>query len=115
RHPWVGIGYGAYWLGVGSPSQYAIDILNYIPLQAHNGYLDMLNELGIVGVLLLAGLLAVHTRHLVLLMRIDRPEAAFHAAFFVLILIGNISESILFRGVQFEYVWLVCSSIMVSS
>ncbi|WP_144637166.1 O-antigen ligase family protein [Bordetella genomosp. 13] len=115
RHPWHGIGYGAFWLGVGGPSQYIYDAMHFIPLQAHSGYLDMLNELGIIGVALMVGFILVHARQLMRLMRVDRGEAAFHWAFFVLVLIGNISESILFRGVQFEYVWLICSSIIVSS
>ncbi|MEI2414837.1 O-antigen ligase family protein [Orrella sp. JC864] len=115
KHPWQGIGYGAYWLGVGSPSQYAIDILHYIPLQAHNGYLDVLNELGLIGLALVAAMLAWHAWQLARLIRIDRAEGAFHWAFFVLIVIANISESILFRGVQFEYFWLICSSAMVSA
>lgn len=115
RHPWHGIGYGAFWLGVGGPSQYIYDAMHFIPLQAHSGYLDMLNELGLIGVALMVGFIIVHATQLLRLMRVDRSEAAFHWAFFVLVLVGNISESILFRGVQFEYVWLICSSIIVSS
>lgn len=115
RHPLTGIGYGAFWLGTGSPSQYIIDILNWLPLQAHNGYLDIYNELGIVGLGLLVGLLLLHAWNLFQLLYVDRDIAAIHAAIFIVILITNISESQLFRGFAFQYAWLVYSSIIVSS
>lgn len=114
-HPWLGAGYGAFWMGVGGPSQYIADFMGFVPLQAHNGYLDVLNELGIVGLVLLAGLVVVHARDLFRLMRIDRAEAALHWAFFIVILVSNISETVLFRAIELHYVWLIFSSIMVSS
>ena len=49
KHWILGIGYGAFWMGPGSPSQWIIDRLNWVPLQGHNGYIDMLNELGLFG------------------------------------------------------------------
>lgn len=115
RHPWQGIGYGAFWLGVGSAQQFTIDALNYIALQAHNGYLDILNELGIIGVVITGGLLLVHGWQLSRWLRIDREQAALHAAFFIVILITNLSESVLFRGVQFQYVWLIYSSALLTA
>lgn len=48
-HPWLGIGYNAFW---NASNPQAMDLLQEVgwgPLQAHNGYLDVLNELGIVG------------------------------------------------------------------
>src|SRR5690606_36617520 len=72
KHPWAGIGYGAFWLGMESPSQYIIDALYWIPLQAHNGYLDVYNELGVIGIAILSGFLIVHTVNLVRLLRVDR-------------------------------------------
>lgn len=60
QHPFFGIGYGAFWLGEGSPSQYIINVLHWVPLQSHNGYLDILNELGITGLTLLIGVFIFH-------------------------------------------------------
>lgn len=115
RHPITGIGYGAFWLGMGSPSQYIIDALHWLPLQAHNGYLDVYNELGLVGLLLMAGLLLTHAWNLFRLLYVDREIAAIHTAIFIVILITNISESQLFRGLSFQYAWLIYSSVIVSS
>jgi O-antigen ligase len=45
----LGYGYGAYWNGVGSPSADVIDQLMWIPNDAHNGYLDIILSIGVVG------------------------------------------------------------------
>ncbi|KAA3616256.1 MAG: O-antigen ligase family protein [Calditrichaeota bacterium] len=41
-HPWFGIGYNGFWTST------IIDS-DWVTFQAHNGYLDILNELGIIG------------------------------------------------------------------
>jgi len=115
RHPIQGIGYGAFWLNIGSPSQYVIDALNWIPLQAHNGYIDLLNELGWIGVCLFAAMLLWHLASLIQLGRHDRDLAALHGAFFLLILVSNLSESQFFSGVLFQNCLLIYSSLLLSA
>lgn len=115
RHPVFGIGYGAFWLGEGSPSQMIINALHWIPLQAHNGYLDILNELGIVGLVIMASVFIFHIRNLIKLTLIDREEAAIHWAMLILILISNLSESEVFRGVLFQNIFFIYSSTAISA
>lgn len=115
KHPIFGIGYGAFWLGEGSPSQSIIDILHWIPLQAHNGYLDIFNELGIVGLCLLALVFIYHIISLIRLTSFDREEAAIHWAMLILILISNLSESEVFRGVLFQNIFFLYSSTSISA
>lgn len=115
RHPIFGIGYGAFWLGEGSPSQSIIDILHWIPLQAHNGYLDILNELGIVGLCIMTLVFVFHIAGLVKLTTFDREEAAIHWAMLILILISNLSESEVFRGVLFQNIFFLYSSTSISA
>lgn len=115
EHPVFGVGYGAFWLGEGSRSQTIIDILQWNPFQAHNGYLDILNELGIVGIMLMSGVFIFHMFNLAQLSRIDREEAAIHLSLLVLILVSNLSESALFRGVMFQNILFIYSSIAVSA
>jgi O-antigen ligase len=79
RHWVLGLGYGAFWLGPDSLSQFVIDALNWIPLQSHNGYLDILNEQGLTGLALCILTLLVQVRMLVLLSHKDRIQAAFWA------------------------------------
>jgi O-antigen ligase len=115
KHPIFGIGYGAFWLGEGSPSQSIIDILHWIPLQAHNGYLDIFNELGIVGLCLLGLVFVYHIISLIRLTAFDREEAAIHWAMLILILISNLSESEVFRGVLFQNIFFLYSSTSISA
>lgn len=115
RHPILGLGYGAFWLGEGSLSQFIIDLLGWIPLQAHNGYLDIVNELGIVGFTILLTLFIVHIRHLLRLMAVDREEAALHWSIFAFILITNFSESGLFRGVTFQNILFIYSATAIAA
>jgi O-antigen ligase len=109
------VGYGAFWLGPGSASQAIIDQLPWIPYQSHNGYLDILNELGVVGMALFIGMLVVHIWQLFKLVPINRQESAFHGTLLVIICFSNFSESTLFRGVNYPHILLMFSSISVSS
>ncbi|MEY2954241.1 MAG: hypothetical protein RLZZ401_2328, partial [Pseudomonadota bacterium] len=115
KHWMHGIGYGAFWLGPGSASQPIIDQLPWIPYQAHNGYLDILNELGAIGMTLFVCLVVVHLSQLLKINRFDRRTAAMHAALLIIILATNFSESTIFRGVNFPHILLVFSSVGVSS
>ena len=101
QHPVTGIGYGAFWLGDSGPALYIAQALNWIPLQSHNGYLDIVNELGLVGLGLALCVFVRHTMLLGRLLQIDREEGAMHSVFFVLLLISNTTESELFRGTLF--------------
>lgn len=114
RHPLQGIGYGAFWLNVGSPSQYIIDAVNWIPLQAHNGYVDILNEVGAIGFGLFLALMTWHIVSLAKLTTRDRPAAALHWAIFVLIVVSNFSESQFFRGFSFQGYLFIYSSMLIS-
>lgn len=115
RHPLQGFGYGAFWLGEGSRSQYVIDALGWIPLQSHNGYLDIFNEVGAVGLVLAAGALAWHAAAVARLLRADRELGALYAALLLMMLVSNMTESEMFRGVVFYNVLLFLSATGVSA
>lgn len=115
RHPWLGVGYGAFWLGKDSASQPIIDKLYWVPFQAHNGYLDILNELGAVGLALFVCFLVHHLLSIYRLSRHDASAAAFHGSVIVVILVHNLTESSLLRGVNFLAMLVVYSSVAVSS
>lgn len=115
KHWLQGAGYGAFWLGPGSPSQPILDQLPWIPFQSHNGYLDIINELGAIGFSLFVGLLLTHLVQLYRLGRYDQPLAAFNTALLAIICITNMSESSLMRGVNYPHILLMFSSVCVSS
>lgn len=94
-HPYLGSGYGAYWTGAveGTPSFEFMVRLNFYPGSAHNGYLDVLNELGALGLFVLFGYLAVYVAQSLQLLRVDRIQASLYLALFLQQAITNLSES----------------------
>src|SRR5262249_21893292 len=50
--PWFGYGYGAFWLGATGESASIWSALSWQPAEAHNGFLDLGLQLGLVGVAL---------------------------------------------------------------
>lgn len=99
RHPWIGLGHGAYWLGEFSASAQAVRELYWVPNQGHNFYLDLLNETGVVGVALFGVLLAAWLRTIVRVNRFDRPLAALNGALLVLLLVHGLAETALVRAI----------------
>lgn len=114
EHPWAGLGYGAFWLGPNSPSGWIIDRIYWVPWQAHNGYIDILNETGIIGLSLVIGFFVVHIIHLRRLLEIDRVTFGFHVAVFIMFLTFNISETSLFRPINFLFLISMLSPVAVS-
>lgn len=113
RHPWFGLGYGSFWQGTTGSSRWIVDRLNWgPPSQAHNGYLDILNELGLVGLLLLGFVIVRHVINLILIhSRGGREVAWFHGAILLTVLLTNWTETSLLRTTHL--LWIVlCISIV---
>ncbi len=115
QHPWLGTGYGAFWIGEGGPAQYIADQIYWMPSQGHNGYLDLINETGFVGLAMLALLMLMHLHRLVRLARYDRGTAALHIGFLAMIAISNFSETYLFAGVAFQTCLFIYSCLIVAN
>jgi O-antigen ligase len=100
-HPFLGIGYAAYWTGPDdplSPSAVFLTRLGFYPGEAHNGYLDVLNELGVVGIIALIGYVFEFLRQSVRVLSFDRGKAALCIALLFYNLIGNMSEAYWWNG-----------------
>lgn len=94
-HPLLGTGYGAYWTGAtpSSPSYIFLSRMYFWPSEAHNGYLDVVNDLGFVGLILLLAYLMAYVRQSLQLFKIDRPQGALYLAIFFQQAMTNLSES----------------------
>jgi exopolysaccharide production protein ExoQ len=94
-HPILGTGYGAYWTGADptSPSYVFTYRMFFWPSEAHNGYLDVVNDLGFVGLICLLGYLVVYARQSLQLFRTDRPQGVLYLALFFQQALTNLSES----------------------
>jgi exopolysaccharide production protein ExoQ len=94
-HPLLGTGFGAYWTGMdpSSPSYVFLLRMYFWPSEAHNGYLDVVNDLGFVGLIFLLGYLAVYIQQSLRLLKTDRPQGALYLALFFQQAMTNLSES----------------------
>jgi exopolysaccharide production protein ExoQ len=93
--PWLGTGYGAYWTGPepSSPSYVFLRLMNFYPTASHNGYLEILNDLGRVGLICLLAFLVFFVRQGLLLMPFDRDQAVLYLALLFQQMVDNLSES----------------------
>ena len=93
--PYLGTGYGAYWLGPfpWSPSYVFVPMMYFYPTEAHNGYLDVMNDLGFLGLSVLVLFLFWYVRQTVQLMRVDRSQGALYAGVLLQEMVINMSES----------------------
>jgi exopolysaccharide production protein ExoQ len=93
--PMLGSGYGAYWTGPlpSSPSYTFLGRMYFYPSQSHNGYLEIVNDLGFVGLICLLGYLVSWVRQSLQLMKFDRGQGMLFLALFFQQAITNLSES----------------------
>jgi exopolysaccharide production protein ExoQ len=94
-NPFIGSGYGAYWIGPNpaSPSYTFMTRMYFYPTESHNGYLEIINDLGTLGFIVLVGYLVIYLRQSLKLLRVDRSQAALYLAIFFQQSIMNLSES----------------------
>jgi exopolysaccharide production protein ExoQ len=97
-HPLLGTGFGAYWTGAvpESPSYVFFSRMYFWPSEAHNGYLDVYNDLGVVGLLVLMGFLVFFVRQALQLFRADRAQGILYLGLFFQQAVNNLSESLWF-------------------
>lgn len=115
-HPWLGGGYGAYWIGPvqGSPAYEMVRLLYFYPGSAHNGYVDIANDLGGIGLVVLLGYLGVHVAQCLQLMKIDRAQAALYLAIFFQQALNNLSESHWLNVTTLSMVVMTAASLSLS-
>lgn len=115
QRPILGTGYGAYWTGpVATSLSYPFVTRTYIyPTQAHNGYLDVINELGYVGGFVLIGFIVTYLRQAIHMIKIDKTQAALYLAMLFQALIANLSEAHWFSVAQFPTFWMILAALSI--
>lgn len=87
----LGAGYGGFWIG--ERLEFFWQRYWWAPTSAHNGYLEVFLELGLVGILLLFGCLASAYRNSVKALLTDFFEGRFYLSLFLVFLIYNLTET----------------------
>jgi O-antigen ligase len=49
QHPWLGFGFGSFWHGTQGPSLVILNAVRWNVAQSHNGFLDLVLDIGFVG------------------------------------------------------------------
>lgn len=116
--PLLGSGYGAYWQPdrrIASESAAILSRLGgFYPGTAHNGYLDLTNDLGFGGLLLLLGFILRHARDAVQLAGTDWSGALPWLAVLLQQCVTNLSESHWFNVTSVDFVFMSAASLELS-
>jgi exopolysaccharide production protein ExoQ len=99
ERPWFGYGYQGFWLGWSGPSAGVSDVTGYwYPFHAHNGYLEVLLDLGIVGLLIFLSAWAkgLHGT-LKAVERVTWSEDQWPVAFLIFLMLIGAGETVLLR------------------
>ena len=106
-HLWLGCGFQGYWVGIDPKLGLLYDVIGWVPNQAHNGYVDLLNEIGLVGAILFIAVVINYFSNL-----LKRQKPFFWHWYFIGALIINFTESTFLRpqhpiGVIFMFSYLI--------
>jgi exopolysaccharide production protein ExoQ len=115
HNPLIGGGYGAFWVGRESISGYVLMGDNLYPGQSHNGYVDIYNDLGLIGAGLLAVIIVIALSNAVRVSKLNHPEAKLHLAIVLLCAFLNLGESTFFRTTVFMNIVFLASFIRAAA
>jgi exopolysaccharide production protein ExoQ len=98
KHPYLGYGYGGFWNQLHGESMNVSLAVGFPVNHAHDGYLNIWLQLGLVGLLLFVWTLIVATRHGVRSLRLgDQNYVAWCLGIILLVIVGNIDESFIMK------------------
>jgi len=105
QHPWLGYGFGAFWVGLDGPSDYIWYASSFKAPNSHNGYLDLCLELGLVGLsIYLLGFITTFQKALAHIRLVKTSDGFFPALFLIYIVLANFTESTLIIQNNFFFV-----------
>jgi len=104
RHSIIGVGFGGFWK-LGNLTHNLWDEFGWKPQIGHNGYIDVYIELGLVGLFLLTMVVLFAYRNAKEALSFDFEYGRFQMAFFLTILVNNISETSFLRPTNL--LWLL--------
>lgn len=111
KAPWLGYGYGSFW-GVGSDTNAVGEGFIGALLQAHDGYVDIVLDLGYVGLAVAVLFILVLFNSMLALVKSDHKIALLMLSILFFVLLDNTMESSLFRSyVPLWVTILLCSGL----
>jgi O-antigen ligase len=116
RHPLFGYGYSAFWSGLNGDSMQTVLATGWSESQAQNGYLDLLLQLGLVGLIpMIVVLLRALAQAAAAFQRKTMNDVTFLAiVMLTLILVENIGESWLLVAVGMPWLYALIALLILS-
>jgi hypothetical protein len=84
--------------------------LYFYPTESHNGYLELISDLGVLGLVLLLAYLAVFLRQSLKLIRMNRAQGALYICLFFQQAVVNLSESMWLNIGSFPFVLMTIAT-----
>lgn len=113
KQPWLGYGYSAFWLNWKGESGRVWSLVMWEPTYAHNGYLQLGLDLGLLGILLFVlGFLIYFARALAWARIKQTVEGIFPLAYLTFLLPYNVTDSIILQ--QNNIFWVLYVSTVLS-
>ncbi|NZD55326.1 O-antigen ligase family protein [Sphaerotilus montanus] len=114
-HPWLGTGFGGFWVGLEGAAGVLVRRLDWgPPTQAHSGYIDVVNEVGFAGLAMLCIVLLSHFYRIFALYNAEnRQHFSLHFSIFTSFLIINYAESSFIQGTNIWWIIVTCSIVEV--
>ncbi|NJR74101.1 MAG: O-antigen ligase family protein [Scytonema sp. CRU_2_7] len=113
KHPWLGYGYNAFWLGWKGESARVWNLLIWEPTYAHNGYFQLGLDLGLLGIsVFVLGFLIYFGRALTWARVNQTVEGMFPLAYLTFLLPYNVTDSIILQ--QNNIFWVLYVSTIFS-
>ena len=113
KRPWLGYGYSAFWLGKNGEVQNLSNAIGWTPAYAHNGYLQLLLDLGLLGTgVIVLGFLLSFSRALIWARSNPTAEGIFPLVYFTFLLPYNVTDSIILQ--QNNIFWVLYVSTTIS-
>jgi exopolysaccharide production protein ExoQ len=106
KRPWLGYGFNTFWMGMRGESASVMLQVDWFPKHSHNGFLDLVLDLGVVGlVTFLAGYLSLWSKALRLIRGVAGPNPAWVCTYLSFMFIYNLTESSIL--VQNNLFWIL--------
>ena len=110
-HPVLGVGYGGFWIG--DVGNHLWETFNWHPGQAHNGYIDIYIDLGIIGLVLLSVLIVSTFRSIMRNLAFDSDWGRFRLSLLLMIIIYNVTESSFFKPTSMLWITFLLIALRV--
>ncbi|MEH1843059.1 MAG: O-antigen ligase family protein [Nostoc sp.] len=113
KKPWLGYGYAAFWQG-NSEASVIVQTVQWNAPNAHNGFLDVLLDLGVLGIsIFIIGFVLNFLRGIYLIRWNQTDESLWLLIYLTYVILANLTESTLLNQNSLE--WILYVSAILSS